>query len=139
MAAVDYYMAEPGEEERLNIQARDIAQRTLLFQAQLRGFLVRNRMCGQVGCSDSEKKRGFGDIYGFSKEVVHEKRNNNTDQISNYNTEKDKHDVSKNSVYSLNLCQEGTSEEVKSIELRTQRLEPIDSSTIHCESGYHYI
>ena len=53
MAAAEYYMRAPNEEENLNIQAQNIAQGTLLFQAQLRGFLFRNRLRGHIWRSDS--------------------------------------------------------------------------------------
>ncbi len=47
MAAADYYESFSSTrtaEERLELQARDIDQRTLLLQAQLRGFLTRHRI-----------------------------------------------------------------------------------------------
>ncbi len=47
MAAADYYESFSSTrtaEEKLELQARDIDQRTLLLQAQLRGFLIRHRI-----------------------------------------------------------------------------------------------
>lgn len=47
MAAADYYKASSSmrtDEEEWEIQARDINQKTLLFQARLRGFLARHRV-----------------------------------------------------------------------------------------------
>ena len=42
MAAADYYNPPAyTKEKRLEIQARDIDQRTLLLQARLRGYLIR--------------------------------------------------------------------------------------------------
>lgn len=141
MAAADYYLRvpRPKEEERLNIQARFIAQRTLLFQAQLRGFLVRKRMYEHIWRSDSVKKHGSGDIYCISNEVSHKKRNAQTGQISNCNIEKGVRDIPPNRIYPLISCQGGTSGEAISKDLRTERPEPIDSLTNHCESGNHNI
>lgn len=127
-------MEPQNEEETLNIQARDIAQRTLLFQAQLRGFLVRNRLRGHVWRLDSGRKNDIEDIYRFSDAVLYEKGDTKTNRISNYNTEKDIHDISKNSVYPLIPSQGGSSGEAKSIDLQTQRPEPVDSLTHHRES-----
>lgn len=45
MAAADYYNPSSNvciDEEKLEIQAQDIDQRTLFFQARSRGFLVRH-------------------------------------------------------------------------------------------------
>ena len=46
MAAADYYnppLKVCTKEEHLEIQARDIDQRTLLLQARLRGYLIRHQ------------------------------------------------------------------------------------------------
>ena len=47
MAAADYFNSPLNvctEEEHLEIQARDIDQRTLLFQARVRGYLIRHEV-----------------------------------------------------------------------------------------------
>ena len=47
MAAADYYnppLQIRKKEEHLEIQARDIDQRTLLLQARLRGYLIRHQL-----------------------------------------------------------------------------------------------
>ena len=60
MAAADYYktpVTMRTYEEKLEIQAQDIDQKTLLFQAQLRGFLLRHRVSHR--CKDDV---AIGDI-----------------------------------------------------------------------------
>lgn len=47
MAAADYYnppLQVSTKEEQLEIQARDIDQRTLLLQARLRGYMIRHHV-----------------------------------------------------------------------------------------------
>lgn len=47
MAAADYFntlLRVCTKEEHLEIQARDIDQKTLLFQARVRGYLIRNEV-----------------------------------------------------------------------------------------------
>lgn len=142
MSAAEYYMAAqgaPSKEERLNTQARDIAQGVLLFQAQLRGFLVRNRLSGHVWGSDSVKKHKFDDIHGFPNEIVYENRVTNTGQISNCVTEKDMKNIKSHSIYPHVVFQ-GSSVEIKSVHPRTQRPESEESLTdIISEFGNHYV
>lgn len=100
MAAADYYEAPPNlltDEERLEVQARDIDQRTLLFQAQSRGFLIRYRIynyhnhnvanenCQPFAAISTRRSR---DIQGsFSRELhgIHD----NTTTLSIENAEDD--------------------------------------------------
>ena len=45
MAAADYYKPiMRTDEEELEFRAQDIDRKTLLFQARLRGFLIRHRV-----------------------------------------------------------------------------------------------
>ena len=58
MAAADYYKAPltmRTYEEKLEIQAQDIDQQTLLVESHLRGFLLRRRVSRH--CKDDESSR----------------------------------------------------------------------------------
>lgn len=126
MAAAEYYMERPNEEETLNIQARNIAQRILLLQAQLRGFLFRKNL---------HKKPDFGTVQGFPNEVVHDQRGTKLKKVSIDKMKSCVHDVSKYSLYPLISCLGGISEEANSIDLKTQCPEPAEILTNHRESG----
>lgn len=139
MAAAEYYIGAPDEEETLNVQSRDIAQRTLLFQAQSRGFLVRNRFYGCVWHSNSAKIHNYENIHDFPNKVVSEKVDTNTDQINSYNIRKNIPNSQKNRLYPLIPCQEETFGEAKGIEGRAQCPEQVESLNDHRESGNDYV
>ena len=122
MAAAEYYMEVANEEERLNTQAQHVAQRTLLFQAQSRGFLIRNRLRGVFRRWDSVKK------HDFPNEVFYERRDTKTEQISIHKTTNYEHDIPKYSLYPL----------ISREDLQTQRPEPVETLTNHRKSSNHY-
>ena len=93
MAAADYYKAPVTMrtyEEKLEIQAQDIDQKTLLFQALLRGFLLRHRVSHY--CKDdvaienrghltSVNTRSHLDTRATTSDMVNERRASNTNKI----------------------------------------------------------
>ena len=97
MAAADYYEApvtKRTDEEKLEIQAQDIDQKTLLFQAQLRGFLLRHRVSHH--CKDDVAIENKGHLTSINtrspldtrstiNDVVNERRTSNTNKILNKN------------------------------------------------------
>ena len=99
MAAADYYKASVTirtDEEKLEIQAQDIDQKTLLFQAQLRGFLLRHRISHHrkddvaienQGHLTSINTRSPLDTRSTIDDVVNERRTSNTNKILNKNAE----------------------------------------------------
>lgn len=137
MAVAECYMEVPNQEETLNIEARNIAQRNLLLQAQSRGFLTRNRLHGYIWHSDFVKKHDFENNQGLPTEVVLEQRHTKFDQVSIDKTKNFSHDISKYSLYPLISYQGGIFEDANSMDLRTQRSGPAESSTNHRESCSH--
>lgn len=89
MAAADYYETPSSmrtEEERLEIQARDIDQKTLLFQARLRGFLIGHRVFrhhkDDVATEDNEhsapiNRSSYRDTHSITGDIVDERRTGN--------------------------------------------------------------
>ena len=97
MAAADYWTApltRRSFEEKLEIQARDMDQQILFFQAQLRGFLLRHRVFSHGTDVDAIVNKGHLtsinaksplDTRSTVNDVVNERRTSNTNKILNNN------------------------------------------------------
>ncbi len=97
MAVADYYKAPVTTrtyEEKLEAQAQDIDQRTLLFQAQLRGFLFRHRLFHH--CKDHVAIENKGHLTSIDtrspldtrstiSDIVNKRRTSNINKILNNN------------------------------------------------------
>ena len=107
MAAADFYNPPSSvltNEESLEAQGRDIDQKTLLFQARLRGFLTRNRMSRPhkddfavesnrrlSPCSEWRKWRYY-DAQISTIGIFNERLYSTTNKTINKNDEQDEHD-----------------------------------------------
>lgn len=128
MAAADYYKAVQApssmrtDEENLEIQAQDIERKTLLFQARLRGFLVRHRVSRHHkidvaiennGHLSSINRSSYRDTHSITSEMD-ERRNSSTNKMIAENDEHGDKYTQRDETYALDLWHKITSGKAES-------------------------
>lgn len=125
MAAADYYKASSSmltDEEELEIQARDINQKTLLFQARLRGFLARHRVFQPDQDDVAVENNGH---------LAYINERSNTNKTINQNTEVDElgdNYMQRDSIYVHDLWHTTTPGKAHSTDLQRRLHGPINSA-----------
>lgn len=148
MAAADYYKAVQApssmrtDEEELEIQAQDIEQKTLLFQARLRGFLIRHRVSRHykvdvaienTGHLASMKRSSYRDTHSSTSEMD-ERRNSNTNKIIAENDEHGDKYTQRDNIHAHDLWHQ----KAESLDLQARYQQPINSAAddSECDNGY---
>lgn len=152
MAAADYYKAvrAPSSmrtyEEKLEIQAQDIEQKTLLFQARLRGFLIRHRVSRHhkvdvaienTGHLASMKRGSYRDTHSITSEMD-ERWNSNTNKIIAENDEHGDKYTQRDNIHAHDLWHQITLGKAESLDLQARYQQPINSAAddSECDNDY---
>ncbi len=151
MAAADYYKASVTmrtDEEELEIQAQDIDQKTLLFQAQLRGFLLRHRV--SLRCKDDVAIENKGHLTSINtrspldtrstiSDMVNERRTSDTNKILNKNAKNAQYGdeyPKRDNLYVFDVGHTPGKAESTDLQARYQELSNSAANASECDQGY---